>query len=151
MERSRTAKYGRALTLSLSVALALGVFLPNGSYRISGNVVLLNALSAPFSDYGSSELGVGVIVLVVVGALWATRRRPKQSELGAVIAYAGILGLILPDLWLRNTTTVTNGAHARTMNVSFVYGFWINLSVVVLLVTVSSLLVVQERNSRPAS
>jgi len=148
MERSRTVNYGRALTLGLSVALALGVFLPNGSYRIGRDVVLLNALSAPFNDYGSSELGVGVIVLLVMGALWATRWRPKQSELGTVIAYAGILGLILPDLWLRNATTVTNGTHARTLNVRFEYGFWVNLSAVVVLLSASSILLLQERHSR---
>jgi hypothetical protein len=73
---------------------------------------------------------------------------PRFPGRFTVVVYAGILGLILPDLWLRNTTTVTTGAHARTFGVGFEYGFWANLALVLALLTVSSLLTLQERSSR---
>ena len=87
MERAPTViNNGRAITIGLSVVLAASVFLPNGSYRSGSAVVSINALAAPFEDYGSTEFGIGVIVMLIVGALWATRWRPQHSEFGTVAA-----------------------------------------------------------------
>lgn len=138
--------YGRAVTISLIVVLAASVFLPNGSYRLGGAVVSINALAAPFKDYGTSELGVGVIAVLIIGVLWFTRRRHQKSEYGTMFAYAGILGLILPDLWLRNTMTVTDGTRSRTVDVKFEYGYWLNISIVVVLLAVSSFVLWNERH-----
>jgi hypothetical protein len=146
MKHVRTAvDYGHSVTISLVVVLAASVFLPNGSYRSGGAVVSINALAAPFKDYGSSELGVGVIAVLIFGVLLFTRRRPQRSEYGTVLVYAGILGLILPDLWLRNSMTVTEGTRSRTVDVTFEYGYWINFSIVVVLLSVSSFFLWNER------
>ncbi|MHB8380075.1 MAG: hypothetical protein ACYDB2_09215 [Acidimicrobiales bacterium] len=150
MQRSGSVvHYGRTVTLSLSVVLAATVSLPNGSYRLGRTLVSVDALSPPFSDYGSSELAIGVVVVLVIGGLWATRRRPKQSDFGTVVVYAGILGLILPDLWLRNTLTLSAGAASRTVGVQVAYGYWLNLSIVLAVVAVSAFVVWNERRQHP--
>jgi hypothetical protein len=152
MERARTVtNHGRAITIGLSVILAASVFLPNGSYRSGSAVVSINALAAPFEDYGSTEFAIGVIVMLIVGALWATRWRPQHSEFGTVAAYAGILGLILPDLWLRNSMTVTDGTGSRRVDVNVEWGFWLNISIVVVLLVVSSFFLWSEHRSHPTS
>ncbi len=130
--------YGRALTLCAILLLAASVFLPNGSYKGAGGLVSINALSAPFFDYGITELGVGVVAVLSVAAVWVRRRRPHQSALGTFIVFAGVLGLLLPDLWLRTTLTLTAGATSRTVPVTLALGFWLNLSTVLVIVLISS-------------
>ena len=112
------------------------------------SVMRINALSSPFSDYGVVEIGVVIIVILLTlltrDEQW---RGGRTSAWGSVFFCAGLLGALLPDLWMRNTISVSHGVEHQIIAVTLQYGFWINLSLVVTLLIISSIVLWNEPRS----
>ncbi len=149
---SAVVRYGRIAVVTLGLILVAVDFLPNGSYWTGGSVVHINALSSPFGDYGVTEVCIVAVVAVLTFLTWAWhRRRARKSAWGSVFVCAGLLGILLPDLWTRNTISVSKGAGYHVIGVKLQYGFWLNLSLVAILFIISSAVLWNEpRTSRQA-
>ncbi len=143
-------KYGQIAMVTLDLVLGAVTFLPNGSYISGRSVTRINALSSPFSDYGVVEIGI-VIIVILLTLLTRDKqwRGGRTSTWGSVFVCAGLLGTLLPDLWMPNTISVSPGAEHHIITVTLQYGFWINLSLVVTLSLISSIVLWNEPRSNP--
>ena len=142
---SAVVKYGRIAVVTLGLTLGAVTFLPNGSYMSGRSVMRINALSSPFSDYGVVEIGIVVVVILLTLLTWARQwREVRKSAWGSVFICAGLLGTLLPDLWRHNTISVSQGVGHQFVAVTLQYGFWINLSLVVTLLIISSIVLWNE-------
>jgi hypothetical protein len=142
---SAVVKYGGIAVVGLSLILVAVVFLPNGSYWSDNSVVHINALSSPFDDYGGTEVGVVIVVALLTFLTWVRHwRGVRKSVWGAVFVCAGLLGTLLPDLWTRNTISISKGVGHQVIGVKLQYGFWLNLSLVATLFIISSVVLWNE-------
>lgn len=142
---SAVVKYGRIAIITLGLTLGVVTFLPNGSYMSGRSVMRINALSSPFSDYGVVEISIVVVVILLTLLTWARQwREVRKSAWGSVFICAGLLGTLLPDLWRRNTVFVSQDVGHQAIAVTLQYGFWINLSLVVTLLIISSIVLWNE-------
>ena len=139
VRQSAVVRYGRSAVIALALILVAVDFLPNGSYQSGGSIVRINAMSSPFVDYGGTEIGVVIVVAFLALLAWASHwRGVPWSAWGSVAVVAGLLGTLLPDLWTRNTISVLKGLGHQVLSVKLQYGFWLNLSLVLTILLVSS-------------
>ncbi len=137
--------YGRIAIVALGLTLGTIVFLPNGSYISGRSVVRINALSSPFSDYGVVEISVVVVVVLLTLLTWARQSRGGRiSAWGSVFVCAGLLGILLPDMWQRNIISVPQGVGYKDIAVKLQYGFWMNLTLVATVLVISSIVLWNE-------
>ncbi len=138
-------KYGRIAIVALGLTLSTIVFLPNGSYIWGRSVVRINALSSPFSDYGIVEVSVVVVMVMLTLLTWARQSRGGRiSAWGSVYVCAGLLGILLPDMWQRNIISLPQGGGYKDIAVKLQYGFWMNLTLVATALVISSIVLWNE-------